>query len=486
MDGDIGVAQWRSYEDNLAVSTPPTPQKQTPSALPGLQQSTQPAASLRAHAANAQRTPSMPPGFEQSIQPLTALKAQVASAQSGLSFSPGIPVPSLLTSLDRAQTSGLWETLVPTPVHGTNGTAAINQSLPSSARLSENTRDLLYNLMDNNHPTHPRNQQPAQDLLAQQHGAPAYSQLALEAQANPGPQLNPSSPGPANAYLTGNVRHGMHLLDDDLSIADISDFPLITPTNSSLASGGQGQARDEKLVRNVSDPKFHNTMNQKAPKPKETPLAARLQGPDVPESPTKSDTGSCPDLTPEFEEHLNESFQELLRGIQGYRGDITVQVEFGRIITRFWHKKYVCDEGHEFYHTAEHLHNLLLSPTEYGPKVFFTDVLTMVPAEIHYLLSLKTSGGQDLWESKVAEWGVTYEFIFVDSQDPENPFMIEIDAESFDIRIMSRRSIANLYVHGTKRHWDFRLTAICRGNPRDLADMYGELAMAIRSSLYIP
>ncbi|EKD19022.1 uncharacterized protein L3040_006516 [Drepanopeziza brunnea f. sp. 'multigermtubi'] len=400
--------------------------------------------------------------------------AQPTGTQQQPSAPPGIQATSLQSTPD-ASCKG----------------AQVSRSLDPLNTLvgsSQNTGALPNNLTDQNTPTQLRQQQSAhgpRPAAAPGQAYPLQSTQSLGA----GFQQTPFGPGPVNVPLPRNTRRGTHLLDDDFSVADIPEFPLVEPNSNRSASGGQHQKEAEESIRDSSGRKFHQTMYQRAPKPKINPYANRLDGPDpLPrssKSPCRSETSNH-DTALDIEEYVSNSFQELLKGLQGYRGGITIQVEMGRIITASWHPKHVSDNTHECSHEVEPLRSLLLNPTEYGPKVYFTDVLTMEPAEVEYLLSLKNRSGQNLWETQVSKWVANYEFIFIDRKDPGNPFMIEVNAETFATRIQSRRGVANIYVHGTKRLWDFRITAIVRGNTRVLNEKYGKLAAAIESSLYIP
>jgi hypothetical protein len=62
--------------------------------------------------------------------------------------------------------------------------------------------------------------------------------------------------------------------------------------------------------------------------------------------------------------------------------------------------------------------------------VFFTNVLSSVPAEMDFLVNMKDRDGQAMWVGKRASWTVMYEFLVTDMKTAR-PFTIEMDAESF-------------------------------------------------------
>ncbi|CAL3966348.1 unnamed protein product [Diplocarpon coronariae] len=278
----------------------------------------------------------------------------------------------------------------------------------------------------------------------------------------------------------------MNLLDDDLSIVN---FPALQPTSQGSDFGSRSPGNIDEAIGEQPPLEFHQTMNQKAPKPKAYTFSGRLDGPNTipkpPKSPAKPEISNV-DPLPEFEKLVNNSFEELMRGLQGYRGQVTVQLEFGRIILGNMHSKHISSKDREHIHSADQAQNLLVHPNKFGPKSNFTNVLTRSPGEVQYLINMKNTKGQYLWESKVSSWTVTYEFLFFDSFCPETPFMIEVNAETFAVQIKTRRPLANIWIHGAKRHWDARIAAIGHGSSKVLEDKYGELAAVLETSLYIP
>ncbi|KAL2070674.1 hypothetical protein VTL71DRAFT_13700 [Oculimacula yallundae] len=306
------------------------------------------------------------------------------------------------------------------------------------------------------------------------------------------PQPNSSNRRLFSETIARSSRVQPSLLDEEDPFAGSLSIGVLAPITR--AQKIQDEPEKEQLFRESEARVFHQTMNQRAPrpkqnhsasKPKHNPFAGRL---DRPFSPTKS-TVSAPlaDPVPEFVEEVNRNSKELMAGLRGYRGKVVVQAEFGRIIIGKLHHKHLSSKDHLRLLDGPFLQGLLLHPTQYGPTVDFTSVLTAVSAEIQHMVNMKSQSGQDLWEKdKVARWNTTYEFVFTDLQNPLYPVMIEIDAETFVAQIKARCRLGNLFVFGTKRHWDVKLAAIGYGDSRALEDKYGDLATEVQSSLYIP
>ncbi|KAH7410920.1 hypothetical protein BKA64DRAFT_741554 [Cadophora sp. MPI-SDFR-AT-0126] len=277
------------------------------------------------------------------------------------------------------------------------------------------------------------------------------------------------------------------LLDEDDPAVESLTYKTLDPTYK--GPDLQEQIEKEQLVHEPDTRVFHQTMKQRAPKPNPYHFASRLERPfSPPKSTVSSQSGkSSSDPLPDFVEEVNQSFKELLTGLRGYRGKIVVQAEFGRIILGRFHPKWIAHGSDYHLLDGGPLRKMLLEPTDYGPTADFTSVLTSVPAEIQYMVNMKGKDGQNLWQvDKVSGWSTTYEFVFTDPRNPLYPVMIEIDAETFIAQIKARCRLGNLFIHGTKRHWDLKVAAIGYGNNRILEEKYGELATALQASLYIP
>jgi hypothetical protein len=54
------------------------------------------------------------------------------------------------------------------------------------------------------------------------------------------------------------------------------------------------------------------------------------------------------------------------------------------------------------------------------------------------------------------------------------------------MRIEKARPLDDLYVHGTCRHWDIKISATGIESGESLREKYDSLAQAIQSSLHVP
>ncbi|CZS88930.1 uncharacterized protein RCO7_04602 [Rhynchosporium graminicola] len=336
---------------------------------------------------------------------------------------------------------------------------------------------------------------PSLPRLQQRRSAATQQSSRIHARSVSQSAVPPSQPSLINRRLfSDTIAKSSHvhvsLLDEDDLLAASLPVDVLQPVTKPLTV--QGQAEKMQLIEEAETRVFHQTMNQRAPRPKKhNPFAGRLERPSSPPKSTVSSSSSTKAITadpvPEFIEEFNQSFKELMAGLRGYRGKVVVQAEFGRIILGRFHPKQLSVKEHLRFLDGPYLQDMLLKPTQYGPTMDFTSVLTAVTAEIQYIVNMKDQNGKDIWEKdKVTRWTTTYEFIFTDIQDPLYPVMIEIDAETFVAQIKARCCLGNLFVYGTKRHWDVKVAAIGYGNKRAMEDKYGDLATEVQSSLYIP
>jgi hypothetical protein len=176
-----------------------------------------------------------------------------------------------------------------------------------------------------------------------------------------------------------------------------------------------------------------------------------------------------------------------MEGIPGFRGQVTVQAEFGRILLRRLLKKVVSTKEADHSLDPEYLRTLL-PKTPNGPKgpiVFFTNVLTSVPAETEHIANMRARDGQAMWVGKRANWTVTCEFLVTDMKTAR-PFTIEMDAETFVSQIKIRHDLGRSYVHGIKRQWDFQLAVAGFEVGKNVDHSYGDLSDAINRTLFIP
>jgi len=355
-------------------------------------------------------------------------------------------------------------------------------------------------------------------------------------ESSPRPALN--RPKPINpefsdeGELSKFFNHQHSLLDDEISVLN-SNFAVLEPIRnscvpianglsadaSSLAGGnlnganGSGEVGNEPIgevaaldsappfaassqpetlqaVSEVETRTFRKTMSQKAPK--HNPFAGRLPLPD-PQRPrprakgVKAPINTPSEPLPEFRNDLAIGFEKMMDGIRGFRDQVIVQAEFGRILLRRLPKKIVSTKEANHSLEPEHLRTLLPKTLNgpKGPMVFFTNVLTSVPAEMDFLVDMKDRDGQALWVGKSASWTVMYEFLVTDVKTAR-PFTIEMDAESFVTQMKIRRAMGGIYVHGIKRHWDFQLAAVGLEVCKNIDQSYRDLSDAINRTLFIP
>jgi len=295
-----------------------------------------------------------------------------------------------------------------------------------------------------------------------------------------------NKPDELETYIYGNLGRG--LLDDDISVLEFTD-PIMQPIQCGPAetSSEVSQILDNKQPVSEAETRiFHTTMNQRAPKPKSksNPYDGRLPGPEPVES--MSSTSSAVDPLPEFCQELEESFRDLMKPARGFRGQVQVQAEFGRVLLNSIHFKHITLKGSsDNTKYPDSLRNLLEDSADFTS---FTNVLTTSAGEMPYLLKLTGADGTDLWEKKSPNWTVEYEFFFIDNfaDQSQSRFRVVINAEDFGKQIKRHHPLGSIYVHGTRRHWDFRVTATGIEGDRGIEKEFDELATAVESSLYVP
>jgi hypothetical protein len=196
------------------------------------------------------------------------------------------------------------------------------------------------------------------------------------------------------------------------------------------------------------------------------------------------------DPTPAFLTEINSSFRKLVTGLQGFPGEVVVQAELGRIILRKLNRRFIAVEDDPESFPPEELLNQLLPNSQKKEKLgrtLFTNVLTTLPTDIDYLVDMKNRAGEPMWEQNAKDSSVTYEISCHNEKVlPWSRFSIEIDGETFDTRIKTRYDFGAINVHGTQRHWDFRMVAFGFGDSEQNEELYGDFARAIQRSLYIP
>jgi hypothetical protein len=306
-------------------------------------------------------------------------------------------------------------------------------------------------------------------------------------------------------HLVGFFNHKVEhsLLDDNISIAYpvSAEFRVLEPAKRSDDENSNTKARQSNFVSQkfqnqpekiqdvgeVATRTFHNTMDQMAPKPKKSnSYIGMLELPSPPriKEPSKVEVA---DPLPEFVQILEASFEEMTKGTPRFRGKIVVQADFGRVLLRNLKPSHLTTKERDHPLDAMFLHNLLSSGSETAPLTFFTKPLTILPADIQYLVEMKDRSGNKLWEQRLFDWDVKYEFFCQDQKAVDyTPFTIEIDGEKFDWEIKTHRDLGNIYINGAKRHWDVCISATGYEINNEDQAKYAELASAIEASLYIP
>ncbi|KAM3074828.1 hypothetical protein ACMFMG_008241 [Clarireedia jacksonii] len=197
---------------------------------------------------------------------------------------------------------------------------------------------------------------------------------------------------------------------------------------------------------------FHQTMRQKA-----------SRAPTFPRSTV--------DPQPGFLRNIEAQFARLMTPVRGYSGQTTVQLEFGRILLGNLPKKVVSNDTNDTKFEEEHVTNYFLPPADArpgdGPELHFTKIVTLLEADTAFLLNLRSKQGDRLWLKEVTEWNVVYEFE-CQHVDSKVIFAIEVDSETFETRIKVRKDFGDIYVHGTTRNWDCRISAVGFSNENEI------------------
>lgn len=197
------------------------------------------------------------------------------------------------------------------------------------------------------------------------------------------------------------------------------------------------------------------------------------------------------DPLPDFLKEMDMNFQRLISnaGLRAFRGKLSIRVEFGRILIRNLNPNLVStkDSRAELLDGGR-LSELLRSLPSTGhvqATTRFTKKLTTVPDEIRYLVDMRKNDGSRLWKEQ-AHWGVTYEFIFKERSEFGGFFIAEMDAETFETVCTEPRDLGNIYTHGTKRAWDFRITAFAGERTESTQEKYSEIIKDLKRSLHVP
>ena len=226
-------------------------------------------------------------------------------------------------------------------------------------------------------------------------------------------------------------------------------------------------------------------MPDAAPPPRARPSQPSRQFPASSALPNPLD-----DPIPEFTSVMNAALERMADIMRGFRGEVVIQAEFGRLIMSHIPANLIPSPDSLQSSPEAEVRSLLLpnlqDPTN-STRVFFSPVLTTLPNDVNYLVDMKNPAGEAMWEQNTHNWSVIYEIVCHDTRNPgSNEFSVEINGETFNAQIKTRRHFGAINVHGTRRHWDFRIAAFGFGNKERNDKLYGDFARAIQKSLYIP
>ncbi|KAF5876184.1 uncharacterized protein Bfra_002586 [Botrytis fragariae] len=222
---------------------------------------------------------------------------------------------------------------------------------------------------------------------------------------------------------------------------------------------------------------FHKTMGQKASIKKEVTKPAIVPMPQE-----------------SFLKNFEVIFSSLVSPVRGLRGEVKVNIDFGRILLGNLPVKIVSKEEQNKPYDEDfivpHLYPPLVGKLREGdgPEVTFTNILTSLEADTTFLSNLKNNEGVRLWSEKCSEWKVTYEFTCLELRT-DKLFTIEIDAETFETHIVVLKRYGGTYVHGTMRHWDLQLNVEGIEDEEDVRSNwpgFDGLATEMQRTLYIP
>ncbi|POS87467.1 hypothetical protein EPUL_001041 [Erysiphe pulchra] len=189
-----------------------------------------------------------------------------------------------------------------------------------------------------------------------------------------------------------------------------------------------------------------------------------------------------------FQQNLNSNFESMMKNLRAFKGELSVEAQFGRIIIHGIKDMYVSKKGEsEKTYDEESARRILNEPELNMLAPNFTKIITTIPAEIQFISDMKDSHGFKCWLQEEKDLSSFYELYFLDKNVLQNnKFMIEINTENFECRIKTTSEFGILYVHGTTRIWDFRISATGINSGERLKIKHDELVDMISSSLFIP
>lgn len=218
------------------------------------------------------------------------------------------------------------------------------------------------------------------------------------------PTVKSDVPQAASTTLSNvpDPRRNLTLVDFGMPSASASNSTP-HPFRPTLAPGGVGEnmvpLKTPKLQpkSEVASRKFFDTMNQKASKGgkkkgKVGEFAARL---DLPETIPVRGPPTGLDPSPQFMTDANAGFLAMMEGARGFRGELQVHAEFGRIILKTVNPKHITDDKKSDLLLEKRELDDILTPNYKIPGAsychpFFTRVLTAIPPDIDRIVNIKS------------------------------------------------------------------------------------------------
>lgn len=228
-------------------------------------------------------------------------------------------------------------------------------------------------------------------------------------------------------------------------------------------------------------------------KNKVNPFHGRLPAPSPPrplrQTPRTKLVNDTVDPLPEFVLQVNSEFEALVNPLRGHSGEIKVRLEFGRIILKDIPRTAIARYDTTKSLSVEEILKIL-KPVNGVPHAYFTNVLTTVPSDIHFILDMKNHSGQKMWntDSTPAAWRVIYEFIcHHQGALMYLPTSLEVHGNTggSQRRLRQKRDFGHINVHGTKRQWDFRIAAAGYEIEDNIEPLYKRLGEEVSGSLYV-
>lgn len=294
--------------------------------------------------------------------------------------------------------------------------------------------------------------------------------------------------------------HPQNLAAEDSNSEDLIDFtadekdgvserslskPLIS-TSYKSASGSSSSLHLSALPTpklqghcEVESRKYHVTMRQGAPRKPNGKNRNPFSQADSSMIPPNSAPRTS-DPIEEFEKDLKQEIETILDTMRNWEGEMILEAQFGRILIRNLHRNTVALGNQENSFDPTWMEEEILHKTG---TVDFTKLMTAVPRDVEYLISMKDEKERKLWEPDPYSWHITYEIECRDKKD-NTPFVVEIDAERVTAVVKSLpQSFSKVFVHCTLRNWDYCIAA---EGTKNLEETYGVVGQSILDTLYIP